>query len=270
LQESAARIAEWSDKVERSKNQPLKSGLSADKGHIGHKAAKMMKRSKTTEKRQQAHIEEKSKLLKNLEKAEELKIHPLAYHTDRLISLEKVSVNYGGREIFRDVSFTLNQGDRLALLGGNGSGKSSILKLIRGEDIPHTGTVTLGSRLILSYVPQDASFLAGDLSEYAKACNIDETLFKTILRKLDFSRVQFGKDMSSYSAGQKKKALIARSLSERAHVYIWDEPLNYIDVLSRMQIEDLILAYKPTLLFVEHDRAFCNNIATKTVELQRP
>ena len=92
-------------------------------------------------------------------------------------------------------------------------------------------------------------------------------MFLSILRKLDFARVQFEKDMADYSAGQKKKVLLARSLCEQAHLYLWDEPLNYIDVFSRMQIEQLLLAYQPTLLFVEHDRAFCEKIATETVRL---
>ena len=73
--------------------------------------------------------------------------------------------------------------------------------------------------------------------------------------------------MRDFSSGQKKKALLARSLCERVNIYIWDEPLNFIDVLSRMQIEDLILAGKPTMLFVEHDRAFTEKIATSTVNL---
>ena len=133
--------------------------------------------------------------------------------------------------------------------------------------MPHTGNINIGSNLIISYVPQVASFLASDLSEYAREQQIDESLFKAILRKLDFSRLQFEKDMRDYSAGQKKKVLIAAGLCQRAHVYIWDEPLNYVDILSRMQIEDLIASYKPTMLFVEHDRAFCGNIATKTVQL---
>ena len=267
LKDSAAQTARWSDSVEKSKNQQLKSGLSADKGYIGHKAAKMMKRSKSTEVRRQSAVEEKSKLLKNIETSEELKIHPLRYHASRLLSLENVTVSYDNREIFSNVSFSLERGERLALLGGNGSGKSSILKLICGQSIPYTGLVEIGSRLTISYVPQDASFLEGDLSEYAGERQIDETLFKAILRKLDFSRIQFDKDMRDYSAGQKKKVLIATSLCERANVYIWDEPLNYIDVLSRMQIEELITIYQPTMLFVEHDRAFCNNIATKTIIL---
>ena len=105
------------------------------------------------------------------------------------------------------------------------------------------------------------------MKDYARQWNIDEPLFKAILRKLDFSRAQFEKDIADFSDGQKKKVLLARSLCEKAHLYVWDEPLNYIDVLSRMQIERLILDYEPTILFVEHDIAFCENIATKTIKL---
>ena len=92
-------------------------------------------------------------------------------------------------------------------------------------------------------------------------------LFKAILRKLDFSREQFDKDLETYSEGQKKKVLLAKSLCQPAHLYVWDEPLNFIDVLSRVQIEDLLLASRPTLLFVEHDRAFRERIATKEITL---
>jgi len=271
LKESAREKAQWADRAESRKIgiDPFK--VDNKFGHMPYQAAKskkMMSRAKSIESRQQTAIEEKEKLLKNIEEAEELKIHPLQYHSSRLLSMENISIRYD-REIFREVSFTLEQGDRLVIMGGNGSGKSSILKLICGEDIPHTGHVRIGSRLVVSYVPQDASFLRGELNDFITERQIDEVLFKAILRKLDFSRVQFEKSMEDYSAGQKKKVLIAASLCEHAHVYIWDEPLNYIDVLSRMQIEDLILTYNPTLLFVEHDRAFCDNVATKMLKLTK-
>lgn len=84
---------------------------------------------------------------------------------------------------------------------------------------------------------------------------------------MDFERVQFDKRMEDFSEGQKKKVLLARSLCERAHLYVWDEPLNYIDIYTRMQIEQLILEYSPTMLFVEHDRMFRDRIATRTVEV---
>ena len=268
LAATARRTALWSDKVEKSKKELPKSGIKVDKGYVGHKAAKMMKRAKSADKRRQKAVQEKAKLLRNLETAAPLKLHPLPYHASRLLTVENLSIAYGGAPVFNEMSFTLDQGERLALLGGNGCGKSSLLKLICGEDVRYRGTVTLGSRLAISYVPQDASFLTGDLDDYARQQGIDKTLFKAILRKLDFSRTQFEKDLRDYSAGQKKKVLLARSLCEQAHLYVWDEPLNYIDVLSRIQIEELILAYQPTLLFVEHDRAFCNNIATKTIQFK--
>lgn len=94
---------------------------------------------------------------------------------------------------------------------------------------------------------------------------IDESLFKTILRKMDFERVQFEKDISEFSAGQKKKVLIAKSLCERAHLYVWDEPLNFIDIYSRMQIEELLVGFLPTMVFVEHDRVFRDRIATENL-----
>ena len=157
--------------------------------------------------------------------------------------------------------------DRIALSGKNGSGKTSLIRLLLGESIPYDGTLRRGSNLKLSYIPQDTSFLTGSLKELSQASGIDESLFKAILRKLDFSREQFEKNMEDYSEGQKKKVLLARSLCEQAHLYVWDEPLNYIDVFSRMQIEQLIMEYRPTLLFVEHDAYFQKKIATKKIEL---
>jgi lincosamide and streptogramin A transport system ATP-binding/permease protein len=261
LNEAAKRTAQWSDTVERSKKS------AADSGYAGHKAAKMMQRSKATQSRIERAAEEKSKLLKNIERADSLAVRPVPYFKDTLLSAAELSCAYNKKAAFQNISFTVSRFDRIAVCGKNGSGKSSLLKLILGEDIPHTGKLRIGSGLILSYVPQDTSFLTGSLKDFAKESQIDESLFKAILRKLDFSREQFEKDMRDFSAGQKKKTLIAKSLCEKAHLYVWDEPLNYVDVLSRIQIEQLLLEHKPTMLFVEHDRAFVDNVATKIIDM---
>jgi len=267
LSDASKRTSDWADRVEKTKLGTKNSGLKPDKGYIGHKAAKMMKRSKAIDGRRQAVLEDQSALLKNLESSEPLKLAQLPYHANRFVSLDRVSVFYGGKAACRDVGFHVERGDRIALCGKNGSGKSSILKLILGEDIRYTGELQKGSRLAISYVPQDTSRLSGDLSGYALKNDIGESLFKAILRKLDFSRTQFEKDLGDFSAGQKKKVLLAKSLCEKAHLLLWDEPLNYVDVISRMQIEELLLEYRPTILFVEHDAVFCDKIATKTVWL---
>ncbi len=266
LQTSAKRVSDWSDRVEKSKNVRI-SGIKPDKGYIGHKAAKMMKRSKNIESRMDSAIEEKLKLLRNIDTTSSLKIRPLRYHADTIAELEDISVIFGEHKICEGVSFRIQSGDRIALCGKNGAGKSSIARLILGESVPHQGIIRKGSGLRISYVSQATSGLAGNLTNYSRDYGIDETLFKTILRKLDFARDMFDLDMKNFSHGQKKKVMIARSLCESAHLYIWDEPLNYIDVLSRIQIEDLLRSYEPTLLFIEHDRAFCENIATKTIRL---
>ena len=267
LSKSSKRTSSWSDSVENSKFGTTNSGSKLDKGYVGHKAAKMMKRAKNIEARQQNIIEEKSKLLKNIESNESLKISPLIFHDNKLAELMDVSIKYDDKVVCEGISFIIEQGERIALQGKNGSGKSSILKLIKGEEIPHTGVIKKNSQLVISYVSQDTSDLSGGLSEYSNKNHIDESLFKSILRKLDFSREQFEKKIEDFSGGQKKKVLIARSLCERAHLYIWDEPLNFIDVISRMQIENLLMEYSPTILFVEHDISFCENVSTKIIKL---
>ncbi|MFF2795800.1 Lsa family ABC-F type ribosomal protection protein [Lysinibacillus xylanilyticus] len=267
LKQSSKRTSGWSNQVEASKNGTTNSGSKLDKGFVGHKAAKMMKRAKNIESRQQKAIEEKSKLLKNVEKTESLKLESLAFHSNELIALADVSVQYDNQIVNKPISFKLEQGDRIVLDGKNGSGKSSILKLVKGDPIEHTGSMYVGSGLVISYVQQDTSHLKGMLSDFIEEHGIDETLFKSILRKMDFDRIQFEKDISHYSGGQKKKLLIAKSLCEKAHIYIWDEPLNFIDIYSRMQIEELIRKFNPTMVFVEHDQAFQQTVATKTISM---
>ena len=267
LKQSSKRSANWSHDVEASKNGTRNSGSKLDKGFVGHKAAKMMKRAKNLESRQQKAIEEKSKLLKNVEKTESLKLEALKFKSNELVTLADVSVTYDDQVVNEPINFVVEQGDRIVLDGKNGSGKSSILKLILGYPIQHTGLVTLGTGLTISYVQQDTSHLKGSLSNFIEENKIDETLFKSILRKMDFDRIQFEKDIFHYSGGQKKKLLIAKSLCEKAHMYIWDEPLNFIDIYSRMQIEELIQQFNPTMIIVEHDKAFQQTVATKTISM---
>lgn len=267
LTKAQKRMANWSDQTEQGKFGSRNSGLRPDRGFIGHKAAKIMKRSKNAQRRVDTAIEEKESLLKNVETAENLKLTPLEHHKTVYVQGEAVSIFYDHTCVVRDVSFTVEKGEKVAICGKNGSGKSSLLKLILGEDITHTGTLELASGLVISYVPQTTEFLKGGLADFAAEYKIDESLFKSILRKLDFSRVQFEKNMEQFSAGQKKKVLIAKSLCQQAHLYVWDEPLNYIDVLSRMQIEELITCFNSTMIFVEHDAAFLEKVKAKIVEI---
>lgn len=268
LENSAKQSAQWSNKLEKTKNNTRNSGLKPDRGYIGHKSAKMMKRSKNAEIKKQFAIKEKSNLLKNIESTSDLKINFLKYNSNRLLNLKNVSLFYSNKKICENINFEVNKGDRISLYGKNGCGKSTILNFINGNlKIKFKGIFEKSNALKISYISQDTSNLSGTLKNFAKLENVDESLFKTILNKLDFSRTQFEKDISNLSEGQKKKVLIAKSLCQKAHLYLWDEPLNFIDILSRIQIENLILKFNPTIVFVEHDENFVKDIATKIINL---
>lgn len=284
--ESAARKSRgWADKVESQKigKSPLDSHFSAGtRPYLGEKSRKMQMRRKNLERRQGRAIDEKKELLKNLEEPELLKLMPLEHHKQVLVEAKDCSLAYPGKTALRDFSLTLKKGEKVFLQGRNGCGKSSVLKAVISQALAASGrgcmltgaapsliggTLHTAAGLLISYVPQDASFLRGSLREFAREQGIEETLFFTLLRKLDFSREHLEHEMQELSAGQKKKVLLAQSLCTRAHLYIWDEPLNYIDVFSRIQIEELLGKAEFTLLAVEHDKAFCNHINGRAVML---
>ena len=265
LEIAAKQSGIWADKVEGTKIG--KSNKGEERSYVGEKSRRMQSRRKNLEKRQDIALEGKEGLLKNIEIMEDLKLCQSVYNGSKLLELNKVSLYYDEKEVCSDISFLVEKGDRILLRGKNGSGKSSILNLIQGKDVKFIGLFNKSGRLKISFVSQDSSFLEGSLKDFAEKEGIDESLFKAILRKLDFERSQFDKDMKYFSQGQKKKVLIAKSLCEEAHLYIWDEPLNYIDVFSRMQIESLILKHNPAMIFVEHDKKFSSTIATKIISL---
>ena len=283
LKTAADRSGRWAAKNENTKIgfDPLKEHdrMMDTRAYIGAKTKKMQARVKAFEKRIDREIEEKEGLLQDIEQVTSLKIDPLRYHKDVLVSAYDLSLSYEGKKpLFEGLRFEIRRGDRLVLSGANGCGKSSIISAVleragvdpltrEHQGLKISGNLSVGSGLIISYVSQDTSWLDGSLRSFAKNQGIDESLFLSLLRLMDFEREQFTKDIRDFSEGQKKKVLVAASLLTRAHLYIWDEPLNYIDVFSRMQIEKLILDYKPTMLLVEHDVRFQENTATKILRI---
>ena len=305
LKQASARTKEWADKNESTKIgfNPIKEHdrSISTRAYIGAKTKKMQSRVKQLEKRIGDEIERKEGLLKDIEKPVDLKLMPIKHHKEQLVWARGYGIAYftaangqeakalgeenasGCYEVFRDLNFELRQGERVFLHGKNGCGKSSFIKAVlahggeSGQEewkgagakdyMRETGEIVTASGLTISYCNQDTSFLSGGLKAFAKKRQLDESLFLAVLRQLDFERAQFAKNMEEYSEGQKKKVLLAASLLTPAHLYIWDEPLNYIDVFSRMQIERLILEYQPTMLIVEHDTRFRQKIATRVVEL---
>lgn len=281
LKQAALQTARWADKNESTKIgfDPVKEHdrSIASRAFIGAKTKKMQSRVKQIGKRLEREIEEKEGLLEDMERTVDLKLMPLLHHKKILVDCRKYGIQYVGAEkpVFTDLTVTVERGERIAVHGENGCGKSTFLKMVLQKagaaddhiEVTETGTCEAASGLVISYVSQDTSGLTGGISEFCRKRNLEESIFRAILRQLGLERIQFLKNLEEYSEGQKKKVLIAASLLTPAHLYIWDEPFNYIDVFSRMQIEKLLLEYQPTMLFVEHDRRFREKTATKIIEL---
>ena len=268
LEIASKNTANWSNSTEKSKYKSNNSESTIDRGYVGHKSAKIMKRSKAIEQRIDKAINEKSSLLKNIDKNEDLKIIPLESRKSTLIYADNLQIRYDNKILFSPISFEVKNKDRIAIIGKNGAGKSSILKLILGNSINYSGDFKVSENLKISYVSQSTEYLNGNLKTFVQENNVDETIFKAMLSKMGFSKEDFNNNIKEMSEGQKKKILLAKSISEQANIYVWDEPLNYIDILTRIQLEEAILKYEPTLIFVEHDKKFIENVSTKIINIE--
>jgi lincosamide and streptogramin A transport system ATP-binding/permease protein len=261
---SARNASEWSRKTERGKygQGPV------DRGFIGHKSAKMAQRAKAVADRRQSALEEKKAIAWTAERAPAMSLNPLPFPGHRLLEGRAMAMGYTDRVILHGLDLTLDQGERLAVKGPNGSGKSLLLALLSNTGgTLMAGSLRLSSGLILSYVPQTSPRPAFTISNLCRDRGADETAVKSLLNHLGLGPDDLRSNLQSLSQGQWRKTLLALSLSTRAHLYIWDEPLAFLDLFSRAQIEDLIMDCGPSLIVVEHDLAFVERVATRLLDL---
>ena len=264
LTQEARRRRTWSERKEKSKIGAY------DKGRVGHLAAKTMKKALNAERRIQEKLEEKKGLLKNREKERVLKLDPDAGGPETLVSLDGAWVRLGGKDLLGGLNLRLRQGDRLAVTGPNGAGKTALLRALCGELPLAAGTLSKPAHVRLCRAHQVPLWQRGRLRPLLRSAGIDETRFRTLMASFGVEGEIFERPLESFSEGQRKKVDLCRSFLEPAHLLVWDEPLNYLDLYSREQIERVVLACRPTLLFVEHDRYFTERIATDAVRLERP
>ncbi|MDR2340155.1 MAG: ATP-binding cassette domain-containing protein [Deltaproteobacteria bacterium] len=263
LEEAAQKSSDWAKSAEKGKfgKGPV------DRGYIGHKASKMQKKSKNITRRREKAVEERATIVKSEKKTSELILKPLPFEGGVIARATGLSAGYDGKSVLTDLSFTINLGDRLALKGPNGSGKSLFIKLLIGEGRINKGELRISPRAKISYVPQNPDAGSVKLREMAIERGLDEGRFKSLLRLLGFAREELNSDLASLSLGQRKKAYLAASILTEAHLYLWDEPLSNVDVISRMEIENLLARSKITLVVCEHDYAFLEKVTTSSITL---
>lgn len=264
LRKTRQQRAQWAQRAENEK----KNNAHADKGFIGAKAAKMMKKTVTTTNRLTSAIEDRQGLMAEVEEIVPLPLNLVGTHHETLLSVDKVTLHWAPTPLFQPVSFTVKAGQQVALVGPNGIGKSSLIKALFGQFTGKiTGDISLAHGIKISCVRQDYATNHGTLREFAQQNHLAYDQFLNILRKLGMERASFTVPIEQMSMGQQKKVELARSLATPANLYVWDEPLNYLDTYNQDQLIKLIHDYRPPLLFVEHDQRFINAVASEKVEL---
>lgn len=194
-----------------------------------------------------------------------------SHHQD-ILNVEKLTLTYPGYDsLFKPISFNLKQGQQVVLKGDNGSGKSSLIRaILKQDDIKIIeGNISLASNLKISYLQQLEDNNTDNLKQFAEHHHLEYNELLNILHKLGVERNTFTNRICDLSAGQKKKIFLAKSLLEPANLYLWDEPLNYLDTFNQDQIIELIKTYRPTMLIIEHDSRFIDEIDAEVIELQK-
>lgn len=229
-----------------------------------------LRQAKRAELLVEKNIQEKKNLLLNYEEAKQLEFHQAKIEDEWLIKIENLSYSYvPNNKVLDNISLKVKSGDAIWIKGPNGSGKSTLLKLISKELF--TSQIKYNENVTFSFLNQELYFeddLTGN--DFLKAgIDLDEEYGECLelCNMFDVSVEDLIKPCSLFSSGEKKKLVEAKILSQRNHIIILDEPLNYMDVMFREQLENAILQIRPTIIFVEHDIRFGQNIATDVLEL---
>ena len=233
-----------------------------------------------------------------------------------MISLDNLTVSYGGWTLFDGVSFLINEKDRIGLVGRNGAGKTTLLRIITGEQQPTSGAVTMNGECTIGYLPQQMKVadtttlkaetekafgevlciegeIASLTAEIAERADYESPEYESLLHRLNeaqdryhilggetreadiektllglgFRRTDFDRATSEFSGGWRMRIELAKLLLSRPSIFLLDEPTNHLDIESIQWLEDYLRSYNGAVLVISHDRAFLDNVTTRTVEL---
>ncbi len=224
--------------------------------------------------------ESREKMLSKIERLEKpteentdikLKLEPRIVSGNDVLSCEHLAKAYPGQQLFTDLSFSIKRGERVALIGDNGTGKTTILKIINEMVNADRGTVTLGANVHVGYYDQDHQVLHMEknlMEEISDAYpDLTNTEIRNVLAAFLFTGDEVFKRVSDLSGGERGRVSLAKLMLSEANLLILDEPTNHLDITSKEILEQALNRYTGTVLFVSHDRYFINQVATRILNL---
>ena len=247
---------------------------------IRHQEAVIVKLKSFNREKSIRRAESREKMLDKIQRIEKptevqsqmrLSLEPRVISGNDVLTVEELSKSFPEQTLFTDISFQIKRGERVALIGNNGTGKTTMLKILNDLIPADSGTFTLGSKVQIGYYDQEHHVLHPEKTIFEEISDTYPTLTETEIRNMLaaflFTNDDVFKLISSLSGGERGRVSLAKLMLSEANFLILDEPTNHLDIASKEILEEALNSYTGTVLYVSHDRYFINQTATRILEL---
>ena len=269
----------YSAKKQQIRDAQLKEYLNQQR-EIRHQQAVIEKLRSFNREKSIRRAESREKMLEKISPVEKpaetvqemhLTLEPAYTSGNDVLSVDRLSKQFDGQILFRDVSFEIKRGEHVAVIGDNGTGKTTLLKILNQVIRADTGSFTLGAKVKIGYYDQEHHVLHDDKTIFEEISDdypsLNNTQIRNTLAAFQFTGDDVFKEIRSLSGGEKGRVSLAKLMLSEANFLILDEPTNHLDITSKEILEEALNSYSGTVLYVSHDRYFINQTASRILEL---
>ena len=269
----------YSEKKQQLRDARLKEYYNQQR-EIKHQQAVIDKLKSFNREKSIRRAESREKMLEKIKPVEKpvevnsemhFSLEPSCVSGNDVLTVEHLSKQFDGQVLFRDVSFEVKRGEHIAIIGDNGTGKTTLLKILNQVQTADTGSFTLGAKVRIGYYDQEHHVLHDKKTIFEEISDdypmLNNTQIRNTLAAFQFTGDEVFKEIHSLSGGEKGRVSLAKLMLSEANFLILDEPTNHLDIASKEILEEALNNYSGTVLYVSHDRYFINSTASRILEL---